>query len=128
MPTAIDSSSLIGYLEGRDRRDTRLVDEALASGSAILPPVVVTEILSQPGLPTNVSDLIRSIATIEFTSGSWERAGTLRARLLAKGRRARLADALIAQWCLDHKLELVTNDADFKAFAQLGGLRLASSL
>jgi predicted nucleic acid-binding protein len=128
MPTAIDSSSLIAYLEGRNRADTRAVDKALASGEAVFPPPVVTEVLSQPGLPDDVADLIRSVTLVEITAGYWERAGLLRARLIAKGRRARLADALIAQCCLDCDLPLVTNDSDFKAFAQLAGLRLASSL
>lgn len=125
MATAIDSSSIIGYLEGRDRADTRLVDATLASGAAVFPPVVVTEVLSQPRLPADVSDLIRSVTTIDLTPGYWERAGALRARLLAKGRRARLADALIAQSCLDHDLLLITHGADFKAFAAIAGLRVA---
>ena len=122
--TAIDSSSLIGYLAGRDRSDTRLVHTALEHGDAVLPPVVVTEVLSQPGLPTSVVDLIRSVTQLHATDGYWERAGEARARLLAKGRRARLADALIAQACVDHDVPLVTNDADFRQFATVIALRL----
>jgi predicted nucleic acid-binding protein len=122
--TAIDSSSLIGYLAGRDRGDTRLVHAALEHGDAVLPPVVVTEVLSQPGLPASVVDLIRSMTQLHITDGYWERAGEARARLLAKGRRARLADALIAQACVDHDVPLVTNDADFRQFATVIGLRV----
>ena len=55
--------------------------------------------------------------------GYWERAGTLRSRLLAKGRKARLADSLIAQSCLDHDVTLVATDADFKHFVR-DGLKL----
>jgi predicted nucleic acid-binding protein len=124
--TAIDSSSLIAYLEGRDRADTRLVEAALQRGDAVLPPVVVTEILSQPRLPDHVVELIRTVATLELTDGYWERAGQVRARLIAKGRRARLADALIAQACIDHDVPLVTNDADFQAFAAHTTLTLLS--
>ena len=115
--TAIDSSSLIAYLEGRDRADTRLVHAALERGEAVLPPVVVTEVLSQPGLPTRVAELVGAIGMLELTDGYWVRVGETRARVLASGRRARLADALIAQVCVDHDVPLVTDDADFRAFA-----------
>jgi len=123
-PTAIDSSSLIAYLSGRDRADTRLVHAALERGDAVLPPVVVAEVLSQPGLPARVVELIRAIATLDLTDGYWQRAGEARARLMAKGRRARLADALIAQACVDHEVPLVTHDADFRQFAAHTALRV----
>jgi predicted nucleic acid-binding protein len=93
-------------------------------GDAVLPPVVVTEVLSQPGLPAAVADLIRSISTLEITEGYRERAGDARARLIAKGRRARLADALIAQSCVDHDVPLVTSDADFAQCAAGSRLRV----
>lgn len=121
---AIDSSSLIAYLGGRNRADTRLVHDALERGEAVLPPVVVTEVLSQPELPPVVADLLKTIATLELTEGYWQRAGATRARVAEKGRRARLADTLIAQVCLDHDVTLVTNDADFRAFASIARLRV----
>jgi len=58
--------------------------------------------------------------------GYWERAGGLRASLLARRRKARLADTLIAQSCLDHDVELVARDPDFTPFAAIGGLKLFS--
>jgi predicted nucleic acid-binding protein len=48
----------------------------------------------------------------------------LRSRVLAAGRRARLADTLIAQSCLDHDVSLVTADRDFRHFAKAGKLRV----
>ena len=53
------------------------------------------------------------------------RSGRLRSKLIARRRRVRLADALVAQSCLDHRVRLVTRDDDFRHFARLGGLRLA---
>jgi predicted nucleic acid-binding protein len=41
---------------------------------------------------------------------------------LAKGLKARLADTLIAQSCLDHGVPLITHDTDFRHFAALRGL------
>lgn len=47
---AIDTSSLIAYLSGQPGRDTDAVDLALQQGQAVLPPVVLSEILSEPKL------------------------------------------------------------------------------
>jgi predicted nucleic acid-binding protein len=44
--------------------------------------------------------------------------------VLAKRKKARLGDALIAQSCLDHRLPLITRDRDFVAFADAAGLDL----
>ena len=56
--------------------------------------------------------------------GFWERAGLLRAKILAKGSKAKLADTLIAQTCLDHHIPLVTRDQDFQIFKRLAKLHL----
>jgi predicted nucleic acid-binding protein len=61
---------------------------------------------------------------LELREGYWARAGLLRGQCLAAGRRARLADVLIAQACLDADLPLLTNDADFEVFKLIGGLKL----
>ena len=61
---------------------------------------------------------------IEVRPGYWRRAGELRAKVLAKRRKARLGDALIAQSCIDHGIALLTRDRDFRAFAGAAGLDL----
>jgi predicted nucleic acid-binding protein len=48
----------------------------------------------------------------------------LRAGLVAKGRKARLADALIAQSCLDHDIPLITRDKALQPIARSAGLKL----
>lgn len=122
---AIDTSSLVAYLAGESGRDVETVDTALRARQAALPPAVVSEVLSEPKLERAAAKLILSIPTLEVQDGYWERAGLLRARVLARGLRARLADALIAQSCIDHEASLVTRDRDFRNFARLSGLRLA---
>jgi len=121
---ALDSSSLIAFLEGADDGDTDLVERSLADHQACLPPVVLTEILSDPKLPKVVEELLLRLPRLEVLDGYWERAGSLRAQVLGRKRRARLADTLIAQSCIDHDVGLVTRDGDFQAFARVGGLRL----
>ena len=80
--------------------------------------------MSDPKLRREVKDVFLDLPLLEILDGYWERAGLLRAKALAHGRRPRLADTLIAQSCLDHDVELVTRDVDFRFFARLAGLRL----
>ena len=88
-------------------------------------PVVLTELLSDPRMPRNVGVLLSQLPLLDSDPAFWERAGRLRAKLLARRHRARLADTLIAQSCIDHDVRLVTRDDDFRHFARVGRLRLA---
>ncbi len=124
---AIDSSSWIAFFSDRESAgdDTALVESALADHQACLPPVVLTELLSDPKLPRNVSALLSQLPLLDTDAAFWERAGRLRAKLISGQHRARLADTLIAQSCIDHDVRLVTRDDDFRHFARIGRLRLA---
>ena len=117
---AIDTSSLIAYLSGLDVEATGL---ALEHRQAVLPPVL-SELLSELRLRANVKDLLVALPMLDLVDGYWERAGLLRAKTLARKRKAALADVLVAQACLDHDVELVTRDHDFDALAVMAGLRL----
>jgi len=122
---AADTSTLIAYLSGASGKDVETLDRALADSQVCLPPVVLTELLSDPKLPTAVARLLEEVPVLEILDGYWRRAGSLRARVLGAKRRARLADTLIAQSCLDHDVPLLTRDDDYRHFAGLAGLRLA---
>ncbi len=87
-------------------------------------PAVLTELLSDPKLPSDVSELLSELPMVEIGAGYWQRAGVLRAKVLAKRRRARLGDALIAQSCIDGGTALLTRDRDFRAFAEAADLDL----
>ncbi len=99
---AVDTSSFVAFLSGASGKDVDAVDLALSHHQAALPPVVVSELLSDPKLPALVKDTLKPIPRLEILEGYWERAGFLRASVLARGHRAPLADTLIAQSCLDH--------------------------
>jgi predicted nucleic acid-binding protein len=120
----IDISSLIAFLEGETGADVDLVDQAFSDEIGVIAPVSLSEILSDPKLPRNVRDTILQLPILPVLNGYWERAGLLRAKVLSKGRRAKLADTLIAQSCLDHGATLVTRDDDFKIFKQVAGLKM----
>jgi predicted nucleic acid-binding protein len=120
---ALDTSSLVHYLAGSPGRDVEAVDVALFENQACLPPVVLSEILSDPKLPQALEEIVLQIPTLGLAAGFWERAGRLRARVAEAGHKAKLAETLIAQSCLDHDVALVTRDRDFSHFA-VEGLQL----
>ena len=121
----MDSSSLIAFLEGDSGADVEAVDDALETGQAALPPVVLSELLSDPKLPPSVRQTLTELPLLDPSPGYWERAGSLRASLLRARRKARLADCLIAQTCIDAGVSLITRDRDFRHFQKHCGLRLA---
>ncbi|MBW2279521.1 MAG: PIN domain-containing protein [Deltaproteobacteria bacterium] len=124
---AIDSSSWVAFFSPDEPEgdDTAMIESALRDHQACLPGVVLAELLSARGLSRAFRELFLELPLLEVHQGFWERAGSLRAGLLSKGRRARLADVLIAQSCIDHGVRLVTRDSDFRHFVKPGGLRLA---
>jgi predicted nucleic acid-binding protein len=121
----MDTSSLIAYLQGDEGADVNIIDQALIDQIAVLSPVTVAELFSDPDLSPTLRRTILELPTLSITEGFWERAGLLRARVIRTGRRANLADTLIAQSCLDHHATLVTRDRDFKAFVSAVRLRVA---
>ena len=124
---AIDSSSFIAYLDGSAGPDVDAAELAFAHQPAALPPAALTELLSDPGLSRELRMLLVGLPSLAVLDGYWERAGLLRARVRARKRKARLADTLIAQSCLDHDVELIARDPDFALFAEIGGLKLFSA-
>ena len=121
---ALDTSSVVAYLNGSTGKDVLAVDLALEQQQAVLPPVVLCELLSAPGLPTRARTLFEQLPLLDILDGYWQRAGLLRARILAKRHKARIADALIAQSCLDHDVPLVSRDRDFRHFSRLATLQI----
>jgi predicted nucleic acid-binding protein len=119
---AADTSTWIAYLQGDNGEDAKLLDKALEERQVLMSPPVLTELLSDPQLPSAVAETLLDVPLIEFKTGYWERAGLLRAKVLARRRKARLGDALIAQCCIDRGIPLLTRDRDFHAFADTAGL------
>ncbi|MFZ3211773.1 MAG: PIN domain-containing protein [Terriglobales bacterium] len=121
---AADTSTWVAFLEGGPGEDAQLLDRALGDRQVLMVPVVLTELLSDPKLPSGVAETLLDVPLIEIGPGYWQRAGALRAKALAKRRKARLGDALIAQSCMDQGIPLLTRDRDFRGFAEAAGLDL----
>ena len=121
---AVDTSTWIAFFKGDRGEDAEQLDRALRDRQVLMAPAVLTEMLSDPKLSPQVSQALEELPLIEITPGYWQRAGALRAKVLAKRRKARLGDALIAQSCIDRGIPLLTRDRDFRAFADATGLDL----
>ena len=121
---AADTSTWIAFFQGKAGKDVELLDRSLEDRQVLMAPPVLTELLSDPGISSDLSKTLSELPLIEIQPGFWNRAGALRATVLAKRRKARLGDALIAQSCLDAGIPLVTRDRDFRAFAETVSLTI----
>ena len=121
---AADTSSLVAFLSGETAGDVEQLAAAAAAGQLAIPPVVITEILSGSDA-ADLAAILERIFVLEPSEGYWQRCGHNRRLLRKKGHKAKVADSLIAQSCLDHDVALITRDADFRHFARHCGLKLA---
>ncbi len=121
---AADTSSMVAFLRGDSGDDVELIQSALDHRQLALPPVVLTELLSDPALSDRVRALLAALPILDIEPGFWERAGLLRASVLRQKKKARVADALIAQSCLDQSSPLITRDRDARHFAAVAKLPL----
>jgi hypothetical protein len=122
---AVDTSTLSALFAGEHGKDVDTLAASLARGDVRLPPVVLTEILSDPTAAKVLTPRLLDLELLDVSEGYWQRAGAARARLRARGLKAKVADALIAQSCIDHDVALITRDQDFRHFAKHCGLSLA---
>jgi predicted nucleic acid-binding protein len=122
---AVDTSTLIAFIQGDTGPDIDVFEANLPSGNVLLPPVVLSEALSEPKLPAQLRAVILALPLLDLRGGYWLRTADSRAKLLTHKLRARLPDALIAQSCIDHDVPLITRDQDFRHFAKYCGLQLA---
>jgi hypothetical protein len=122
---AADTSALSSFFKGERCREVDLIRVALMGNDICLPPVVLTEMLSDPAARREMEETVAGFPLLPIVDGYWERAGLCRRHLIQKGLKAALADTLIAQSCLDHDVVLITRDPDFRHFAAHCGLKLA---
>jgi predicted nucleic acid-binding protein len=122
---AADSSSVIAYLQGEFSHDTDAIDRALAAQAFALPPPVLVELLSMSSGDPLYSAMVGRSTLLTLMPGYWFRARETRILVRSKGLKAKLADTLIAQCCIDADVPLVARDGDFRHFVQWCGLKLA---
>lgn len=125
---AADTSSLSNFLKREGTADADLVRKALTDGNLILSPVVVAELFSSPNMTDTLKAAIQDVPVLDLLPGFWERVGSNRAALLRAGKKARLADSMIATSCLDHGIAIIARDSDYRHFTDHFGLVVHSGI
>jgi hypothetical protein len=72
---ALDTNVLRRYLDGMIARDTVIAARAVATDEAMLPPIVLTEALSDTAASDEHTRRTLSIALMPLFRGYWSRAG-----------------------------------------------------
>ena len=65
---AVDTSTWIAFLQGEGGADAQLLDRALEDRQVLMAPVVLTEMLSDPKLPSEVADTLSQLPLIDLRS------------------------------------------------------------
>lgn len=120
----IDTSVWIDFFAGAE---VPAVAEALASGTVVLSPIVVAELVS--GATTHahreaIGELLQDAPVHETPLEHWIRVGDLRRTLAQRGVSVTLPDAHVAQCALDGDALLLSRDAVFAKMARFVPLRL----
>src|SRR3981081_278396 len=81
---AADTSTWIAFLEGNQGEDAQLLDKALADRQVLMIPAVLTELLSDPELPSEVAETLADVPMIEIEAGYWQRVGAFARKSIVK--------------------------------------------
>ena len=123
----VDTSVWIDFLAGRS---TPSLEDALAQGLVVLPPLVVAELVSgahRQREKARLEDLLEELPLHETPLAHWIRVGELRRDLRSKGISVPTPDAHVAQCALDRDAVLLSQDAVFRSIARHAPLRLHSA-
>lgn len=113
-----DTNCWIAFFAGEDANDVRALTLAIQERAILMAPVVLAELLSFPALPPAAERTLLDVPQRPVPGDHWQRAGKLRAELRMKGLQPKLMDTLIAQYCLDHELILMSRGKGFLPFAK----------
>ncbi len=120
----VDTSVWIDFLAGRP---AAALEDALAQGLVILPPVVVAELISGARRSRDraaIVELVRELPVHDTPLDHWVRVGDLRRELLSKGVSVSTPDAHVAQCALDRAAILLSHDEVFVRIARFSRLEL----
>ncbi len=122
----VDTSVWIDFFAGET---IPLLEDALALGAVVLPPVVVAELVSGAHRRRDrdaLAELIGSLEVHSTPTDHWVRVGDLRRTLGERGVSISTPDAHVAQCALDRDAPLLSRDQAFKRIAGAMPLRLVS--
>lgn len=120
----VDTSVWVDFLHGGD---VPLLEDALARGVVVVPPIVVAELVSgarQARDRAAIIDLLEELALHDAPRDHWVRVGELRRQLGTHGVTVSTPDAHVAQCAIDRDAVLLSRDAIFRRVAEHSRLRL----
>jgi predicted nucleic acid-binding protein len=123
----VDTSSLVDWFAGKE---DSLLENALAQGTVVLPPIVVAEVVSGATRAEQrraLGELLQDLTVHETPLEHWIAVGDLRGQLRRRGLTVSTTDAHVAQCALERDAVLLTRDAVFAQIAHHVKLRLASA-
>ncbi len=123
----VDTSVWVDFLRGISNPRVSLLESLLHDGEAYLCEVTYAEICVGAKSPQQFQKFAQSFAGLPFLSlpNHWhQEIARMGYVLKSKGRKAFIADLLIALVALHHRVPLLSKDKDFEVFRALFGLRL----
>ena len=119
----VDTSVWIDFFAGKPAQE---LAEALSTGAAIIPPIVVAELVSgaSTGERGVIGELLQDAPVHQTPLDHWIRVGDLRRELARKGVAVTVPDAHVAQCALDRDAVLLSRDVVFARIARHAALRL----
>jgi len=123
----VDTSEWIDFFAGRP---AAALEDALAQGVAVLPPLVVAELVSGARRAREraaITDLLRELPVHETPLAHWIRVGELRRLLQENGVTISTPDAHVAQCALDRDAFLLSRDRIFLRVARFSKLRVQAA-
>ena len=121
----VDTSAWIEFFAGRE---SAALETALAQATAVLPPIVVAELVSGARHKRDrdaIREMLGDLPLVETPLEHWIRVGELRLQLRTKGLSVSTPDAHVAQCALDRGATLLSRDRVFTNTAALTELRMA---
>ena len=119
-----DTSVWIDFFAGRP---APTLEDALAHGLVVLPPLVVAELVGgarRKAERASIARLVEELPVHETPVDHWARVGELRRTLLDRGLSVSTPDAHIAQCALDRDALLLSRDAVFVRIGRSVDLKL----
>jgi predicted nucleic acid-binding protein len=113
----------IDFLAGRP---VPALEEGLAQGAVVLPPIVVAELVSgarRERQRAAIIDLVEDLPVHETSREHWIRVGDLRRRLASRGVAVSTPDAHVAQCAIERDALLLSRDAVFEDICKVTSLR-----
>ena len=123
----VDTSVWIDFLGGRP---VPALEEGLAQGAVLLPPIVVAELISgarRERQRAAIIDLVGDLPVHETPRDHWIRVGDLRRLLAKQGIAVSTPDAHVAQCAIDRDAILLSRDAVFEDISKATSLRLVQA-